>query len=263
MPRGKVNTDDDDTVSSKLLDEIRKIVREEVDKSLDRKLKTIQDDIAAIKDRLTPIEKGLDFASQRLDDTVKVILPDLSSHMTQLAEGLAKQTLQLDVHSRKWNLVLHGLKGEAGEQESGTRAKCVEFARDVLRVPGASNAHISACHRLSRKEDAGIIVRFCDLAERDRWISGTKHLKNYTAARISLCPDLPPVVRPLKDTLMMKRRDLPPEEKARSRVNYLPYWPFVELKVGDTKHRPDTNISEVLTTILGFSPVFKITEPAT
>ena len=261
--KGKGKKEEEDAggdVSTKLLEEIRKVVREEMDKSLDEKLKPIRDEIAAINDRVTPIEDGLKFTSQRLEDTVKVILPDLCAHMTMLAEGLAKQTLQLDVHRRKWNLILHGLKGEVGEEESRTRAACVAFARDALRVPGASDARISACHRLSKNRDAGIIVRFCDLAERDRWLSGTKHLKDYPT-KVSLCPDLPPVIRPLKDTLMLKRRDLPPEQKSRARVNYLPYWPFVELKVGDTKHRPDIDISTVLTTVLGFNPVFKIVEP--
>ena len=184
--------------------------------------------------------------------------------MAQLAEGLAKQTLQLDVHRRKWNLIVHGVDGAAGESEDVTRAACVDYARNALKVTGASDARIAACHRLSKKKDAGIIVRFCDLAERDRWIQGTKNLKEYNddkGKKTSVCPDLPPIIRPLKDSLMIKRRDLPKEQKEHAKMNFLPHWPFVKLKVDDVTHVSETSISDVVKKIVGFDPVFKITEP--
>ena len=49
--------------------------------------------------------------------------------------------------------------------------------------------------------------------------------------KVSLSPDLPPILRPLKDTLMLSHSKLPPDIKSKFRVQYLPRWPFVELKI--------------------------------
>ena len=69
--------------------------------------------------------------------------------MTQIAESLAHQTLQIDVHRWKWNVVIHGIEGPAGKEDV-TRAKCIKFAREALKVDDADTGHLAACHRLSR-----------------------------------------------------------------------------------------------------------------
>ena len=116
--------------------------------------------------------------------------------------------LEIDVHRRKWNLVIHGIDGGAGEDEATTRQTCKDFAKHVLKVDDADATLFSVCHRLSPKPNAGIIIRFVDLAQRDQWLTGTKHLKNHPK-KVSICPDPPPVPRPLKDELMQRRDPTP------------------------------------------------------
>ena len=216
--------------------------------------------IESIKTRVDDLETSISYNAQRLEDVVKTMLPAMTAHMAQLTEGLAQQTLSIDVHRRKWNLVLHGLDGEVGEEEVNTRAKCVTFAKSILRVPDAEHTRFAACHRLSRSANAGIIIRFCDIAQRDRWLSGTKHLRQQEK-RISLSPDLPPVLRPLKDELMLSRSKLSPELKAKSRVRYMPHWPYVELRMeGKQPQRPAASLSAIAEKILGLNPLFKIQE---
>ena len=170
------------------------------------------------------------------------------------------QTMQIDVHRRKWNLVLHGLNGPAAEDERETRAVCIRFAKDVLKVPDAEDTRIAACHRLSRKQNAGVIIRFADLAQRDRWLAGTRNLRNHDR-KVSLSPDLPPVLRPMKDALMLTRSKLAADIKSKSRVRYLPTWPFVELRIdGQPPRRPDTTRADLVTNILGINPVLRIRE---
>ena len=72
---------------------------------------------------------------------------------------------------------------------------------------------------------------------------------------ISVSPDLPPVLRQMKDELMKMRRELDGEKKMKAKVRYLPAWPFVELKVGnDEPIRPKTTMASVTKQILGFDP---------
>ena len=155
--------------------------------------------------------------------------------------------------------VIH-VTSKAGELECATRAKCIQFAKEVLKVEDVATWHLAACHRLSQKPNAGIILRFVDLAQRDRWLSGTKHLRGHTG-KISISPDLPPILRPLKDTLMLTRSKLAPDVKSRSRVRYLPRWHFVELKVEGqaAKHHEET-LMGVTRKVLGFDHIFKISE---
>ena len=71
----------------------------------------------------------------------------------------------------------------------------------------------------------------------------------------------PPILRPLKDTLMLTRSKLAPDVKSKSRVRYLPRWPFVELKVEGqaAKHHEET-LMGVARKVLGFDHIFKISE---
>ena len=216
--------------------------------------------LVEINQRLEEVERGLQFTSERLEWVVKNILPAISSHMTKLAEGLAMQNLQIDVHRRKWNLILHGLKGRANESDTDTRAACIKLAKDVLKVPDAETTQLAACHRLSKKENAGVILRFSDLSQRDRWLSGSFNLRG-TQHKISISQDLPPVLRPLKDSLMLKRKNFTPEQKSQSRVHYLPVWPFVELqRKNRPPQHPETPMSDVLSKIIDMNPLFKVVE---
>ena len=103
------------------------------------------------------------------------------------------------------------------------------MARTQLRVD-AEERDLAACHRLKRDQDAGIIARFVDLNQRDRWLENAKHLRD---TKISMNVDLPPCLRPLKTELMGIRKKLPPDVKRRSTVKHLPKWPYLVLK------RPD------------------------
>ena len=97
-----------------------------------------------------------------------------TDHISRLTEGLAQRQLDLEVHRRKWNSV----KVVAKEEDEVTRGICKDFVHTVLQVTDAKENLFAACHHLSPQPNAGIIVRFMGLALRDRWLVGTKHLKN-------------------------------------------------------------------------------------
>ena len=53
-------------------------------------------------------------------------------------------------------------------------------------VEDADHHEISACHRLRSTADAGIIIRFVHLDQRNRWLAGAKHLRKHKS-RYSAC----------------------------------------------------------------------------
>ena len=96
--------------------------------------------------------------------------------------------------------------------------------------------------------------------QRDKWLANAKNIQTYISElrppnpgkKISMSIDLPPILRPLKDNLMRKRRELPPEKRRRSKLRYLPKWPFVELRVeGDATIRPTETLADITKSSLG------------
>ena len=131
----------------------------------------------AIKDTVVAVEKALNPTSQRIDDVYRVSFPALSRQVEQAAVGLALQTLDLDVHRRKWALTIQGLKGEEKEDEKVTRSLCLDLAKQHLGVSDAAGPDLAACHRLNRSAGSGIfILPFWDLSQCNEWLTGAKGL---------------------------------------------------------------------------------------
>ena len=244
-------------LKEELLGDIRKTIRQEIQPIVDR-LDRVEQEIhiiSALKTQVSEMGDSLEFLSRRLDDVSNTALPSLATHVEKVATALALQTLDIDVHRRKWSLTIQGITGAAGEEDEDTRDVCVALAKDKLGIADASVADFAACHRLSRKENAGIIVRFRDLGMRNRWLASAKNLRG-RADDISISPDLPPVLRPIKTELLTKRKSLNPDEKKKAHLKYLRQWPYVVLAVGKDKTiKPATTTKTVINSILGFSPL--------
>ena len=244
-------------LKDELLVNIRETIRQEIQPLVDR-LDRVEKEIhviSAIKTQVSEMGESLEFLSRRLDDVSNTTLQTLATHVERVATALALQTLDIDVHRRKWSITIQGLKGATGEEDEDTRAACVKLAKDKLGIADASLVDFAACHRLSRKEDAGVIARFRDLGMRNRWLTNAKNLRGL-ADDISISPDLPPVLRPIKTELLMKRKSLKPDDKKKSHLKYLRQWPYVVLAVGKDKTiKPETSTKTVISNILGFSPL--------
>ena len=50
------------------------------------------------------------FANKRIDDLYNTSLPNLAADVERVSTALVVQTLDIDVHHRKWALTLQGLK---------------------------------------------------------------------------------------------------------------------------------------------------------
>ena len=263
-----------------VLEAIRICIRDEYDKlqvsyeamrkevaQLNKKLSEfdgtkLQQQLTTYKAAVTAVESSLQYASERQDHMEQTVIPAVTRHMSKIAERQLHESLKMDAHSRKWNVVLHGIDGKAGEEESTTRQAVKDFAKSALKLSedDVRDSHFSACHRLSKKDNAGIIIRFVDLSCRDKWLSGARNIQTYLGElqppqpdkKISLAIDLPPKIRPIKDNLMIKRKNLPLDKRRKSKLRYLAQWPFVELKVeGQDTIRPEETLADIAASVLG------------
>ena len=159
-----------------IVEAVREVIREEICTRLDNLEQQILD-IITIKQQLTEqentisnIEQSLEFTSSQKRDLNEKIIPDLNKKYNDLITKMCLNTFNLDTHRRKWTLIINGLKGDAGEPELVTRTKVRELAKHKLKIQGVDSHAFTACHRLSQSEDAGVILCFQDLYNRNEWL---------------------------------------------------------------------------------------------
>ena len=215
--------------------------------------------VSAMQASVFELERAAADVSMRVETVERTSLPALAAHVATVTTNLASYTMDLDVHRRKWSLLIQGLKDAEGEDDHTTRTKCITLAKDKLRILDAADTHFLACHRLSRKADAGIILRFVDLSQRNRWLMNARHLKTANMnENISISPDLPPVIRPLKTDLLQQRKALPPDIRAKAHIQYISAWPYVKLTVpGQPPRVPSQQKDSVMAKVFGVNALMK------
>ena len=222
-------------------------------------MQPIQNQIDSLVDRLNDIEQykdTVDNVQTQIKSMQEQTLPQTASHINSMVEALALQNLDINMHRRKFNLIVQGLTGDAGEDSDVTRKEIISMAKNKLKIKPTPerplNEHqLAACHRLSPDADSGVIVRFNDLRERDRWLS---HAKNLAGTNISLGIDVPPCLRKAKTELMDIRKALPPDAKKRAYVKHLPKWPYLQLNQANSAPTHHTfSKSHIVCQALGFA----------
>ena len=245
-------------------DDFRTIMKQEIKEAVSSEFGTRIDQLdSAVKSlaetqrTVGDLESSMDFLGQRFEDLQQISLPAIAQHIERVATQLALQTLDIEMHRRKWTLTVQGLKGTPDEDESVTREACVKLAKEHLQIDDASVYDFAACHRLAKKENAGIIIGFKDLQQRNIWLQNRKHLKTHED-KISIAPDLPPVLRPLKKELLQKRKNLPPSQKKGANIRNLRQWPYVEMKIANGPTiRPSATAEDIVESVLGFHPMMR------
>ena len=165
--------------------------------AMTQKLDQAMGQFASMCDKVEALETSVQASDSRVEMVITDAVPSITTHIASITTALAMRQLELEVHQRKWALIINGVAGAANERDDDTRAACVRLANDTLKVPNAGNTRISACHRLSQEPDAVILICFTDLSQRNLWQQNAKNLKGKD---ISISPDLPPVLRKLKKT---------------------------------------------------------------
>ena len=161
-----------------------------------------------------------------------------------ITKAVCHKILEIEVHRRKWSLIISGLDGVVNEGELDTRRKLRKFGSEQMKLTNVCQQQMSACHRLSQKENAPIIAKFVDLDDRNEWQSNAKNLKG-SKMNVSISPDISPIQRTLKKDILEMRKK-PSGEKERARVKYLPRWPYICLEVKGQQRKNSTLKQETL-----------------
>lgn len=170
---------------------------------------------------------------------IEANIGNLKSEMSDVKCGHSMRLIEKDLHDRKWSLILYGVKGAASEKITDTHTIVQKLGVDVF---GTNDVLLKACHRLAQTANANIYVEFVQLHIRDTWLYNAKKLKAYNSdhnSQVSLSPDLPPTLRPVKANLMEKRKNLPERERKSAQMKFYRQWPFFELKVNGKSIRSD------------------------
>ena len=235
---------------------VRNIIREEITPQLSKledKVNALSDMQAQVIDLQNKVAKT-EAKCQLIEDSVSSIndeveelrsktLPSMDKKIADMTTNLCMNMLDLDTHRRKWTVIVNGIKGDANEPELQTRKAVRKFAKEELKIQEPENHQFTACHRLAQKKDASIIIRFMDLAQRNEWLGNAKNLRD-SKLKVSISPDLHPVLRPLKTDVLQQRKKLP--NNKGSQVRYLPNWPYVYLKMPDTSTKPPRTNQETI-----------------
>ena len=229
-------------------------------RAMSTKLDDALEELTAVRAKVSTLETAAQFSSDRMESLVSTTLPDVTTHITSIANALAMRQLEMDVHQRKWALVIDGVKGVAEEKEYDTRKACLTMADQQLKVPNTKDTGISACHRLSTNANSPIYIRFTDLQQRNSWLSHAKNLAGKNSS-ISISPDLPPVLRKLKKDLLDQRKKLDENIRKKSSIKYLRQWPFLILKIKDHDDlAPNISKQSIVNEVLGFNAHMEIRE---
>ena len=165
-----------------------------------------------------------------------------------IATANALRTLDIAVHRRKWSLIFSGIDGKAGEDDQITREIIMKFGHEKLDLQDdiLAKTTFAACHRLSQSPNAGIVAKFVDLSVRNAWLANAKNLKN-KKSKVSITPDLPPIIQELKTNIMNYLKSLPTERKTKAQVRYHPQWPYISLKLPDGSTRvPEQSVTDIV-----------------
>ena len=221
---------DNTGVSHETLSAIDACVQNAVQAALHAAMENWQQKVAVLEERIESLET---------ENT------NLKKFITKATTISAIKQIDDDVYSRKWNLIIHGLTGEKGEKEENTERKVREMASAKLGIETSSTTPFAACHRLSQNKDAGIIIKFVNLNDKNVWLSKASGLKN-CAHSLSISPDIPPILKPLKSDLLQHRKTLPPATKSRSKIKYHKTWPYITLHLPDGKiYNPEISLSDI------------------
>ena len=73
--------------------------------------------LTELNEKFDQLEKDIQDCSNRVETIINDFLPKLSDKVSKISTALTMRILDNDVHKRKWSIIIHGLKGPAGESK--------------------------------------------------------------------------------------------------------------------------------------------------
>lgn len=214
------------------------------EKLLSQLLEGIKQDIKA---DLSSMSKTLANIDIQLDD-LKNEIKEVEQKCNDKFMKTAIRMIDMDVYSRKWNLMFFNIPGDSGNENTTTTL--IDFGSQYLKLnTKAEPRDFGACHRLSQSPNAPIIARFHNLEQRNLWYSHARNLKGVTLIKdktsgndkyAGISPNLPKVLTKIRDDVFQRRQKLSTEERKKSQIRYLPSYPYILLSVNGVAQTTNT-----------------------
>ena len=102
--------------------------------SMSRKIDEAMGQLTTLSGKVEDLESAAQAVDIRMETVVKEALPSITTHIESISSAIAMRHLELEVHRRKWALIIHGLEGSANEAEDDTRAACLAMANKIPSV---------------------------------------------------------------------------------------------------------------------------------
>ena len=87
------------SLDPRILEAIKRAVKEVLGSQLER-IDQALTQLVELNQRMATVEKAMQATSDRLEAAISTLLPSITAHVSQLAEGLARRQLELEVHRR-------------------------------------------------------------------------------------------------------------------------------------------------------------------
>jgi len=192
-----------------LLLEMRAELNEKMDKQMDKLEETVQ----KVTDRVESLEMDVgNVRDQQTSDRKKI------SSLQEDLYDLRRSLLQSELYGRKYNLLIHGLKGyETSAPETISAVRTFFKGPLGLSAETVDKMAIRNAHRLQRKltGETPIIVVFLIMYERETVLRSGKNLKD-TGIRVT--PDLPPVLKKVRGALSHEAYSIRQSENLQTRI---------------------------------------------
>lgn len=176
-------------------------------------------------------------------ETFEKNITEKQEKLSSVCHEIALRQLDADMHNRKWNVILTGVKGKAKETSAETREIVIKLFRNTLNIE-LTSAAFAALHRLNFKvQDSAIILRLHDLQTKYDIFAQVHKLPK----EIHITQDIPPTLRPLRSEVLDIRNKTTKYQKKDMKVRYLQSWPYIVVKVDEKKIiEPKTTAIEIV-----------------
>ena len=119
-----------------MLEELASLIADE----LGPRLLRVEEQLArvvSLKDKVTELEKAMQYTADVQQELMQTTLPALATHVENVTTTLTLRTIDMEIHRRKWSLIVQGVQEPPNEDEPATRKCTVDFPTNCLHIENA------------------------------------------------------------------------------------------------------------------------------
>ena len=169
--------------------------------ALNTNFQNLRGEVKGLSGRIVEVEGATSFNAASIHEIKSTLIPEMKATHEKAVLELRAENLRLEMHSRKRNLLIHGIQVVRDEY-------CEEVVRHMfINKVKIQKAHVDkmifiAAHRLSRSSATAtpppIIVSFVRLEDKDLIMRNVRNLK---ASGVSISTDLPAILKQQRSRL--------------------------------------------------------------